>query len=237
MKSAEDPLATAMGELGARFGLGRTQEQQLLALLGALTSDSAPTAVREPRQALRAHIADSLTAIELAATRSSRSVLDIGAGAGLPGLPLAIALPHSEVWLLESQHRKCAFLEGACQAAGIGNAHVVCVRAEEWAAGMGSSDLALARALAPQPVVLEYAAPLLREGGTLIDWRGRRNPEEEEASTTAAAELGLRLQAIHWANPYEEARDHHLHEFLKIAPTPSRFPRRAGVARKRPLGC
>lgn len=237
MKSAEDPLAAAIGELGARFELSSTQEQQLLALLGALASDSAPTAVREPLQALRAHVADALTAMDLAATRSARSVLDIGAGAGLPGLPLAIALPQSEVWLLESQQRKCAFLEAACRRADIGNAHIVCGRAEEWRAGMGGSDLALARALAPQPVVLEYAAPLLREGGSLIDWRGRRNAEEEGVSVVAAAELGLRLQAIHWVKPYEEARDHHLHEFVKIAPTPSRFPRRTGVARKRPLGC
>jgi 16S rRNA (guanine527-N7)-methyltransferase len=178
-----------------------------------------------------------LVALELAATRSAKRIVDIGAGAGFPGLPLAVALPESEVRLLESQRRKCAFLEGVCRDVGIENALAVCVRAEEWEVGIGVHDLALARALAAQPVVLEYAAPLLRAGGTLVDWRGKRDEHEELAAARAAAELGLRLCAIHKVEPYEGARDHHLHEYRKISATPSRFPRRVGVARKRPLGC
>jgi 16S rRNA (guanine527-N7)-methyltransferase len=178
-----------------------------------------------------------LVALELDATRSAERIVDIGAGAGFPGLPLAVALPEGEVRLLESQRRKCAFLESVCRGAGIENALAVCARAEEWEAGIGAHDLALARALAAPPVVLEYAAPLLRVGGTLIDWRGRRDEEDEQAAAAAAAELGLQLCAIHRVEPYEGARDHHLHEYRKTSATPSRFPRRVGVARKRPLGC
>jgi 16S rRNA (guanine527-N7)-methyltransferase len=85
-------------------------------------------------------------------------------------------------------------------------------------------------------VVLEYAAPLLKLGGTLVDWRGKRVPGEEDAADRAAAVLGLRRTALRKVVPFEGARDHHLHVFAKAVQTPARFPRRAGVARKRPLG-
>jgi len=78
---------------------------------------------------------------------------------------------------------------------------------------------------------------LLRMEGLLVDWRGRRNASEEAAAAAAAGELGLGLVAIHHTEPYQGAREHHLHLYRKVAPTPVRFPRRAGVARKRPLGC
>ena len=76
---------------------------------------------------------------------------------------------------MESQRRKCEFLERVCLAAGVENARVVSGRAEEWGEGISRNDLVVARALAAQPVVLEYAAPLLEIGGVLVDWRGRRN--------------------------------------------------------------
>lgn len=227
----------ALETLAKRHGLGEQPRQQLLGLLRALSSSSAPTAVHEPERALGVHIADSLVALDLDAVREARWIVDIGAGAGLPGLPLAIALPRAEVRMVESQRRKCGFIEMVCDAIGVKNATAVCVRAEEWSSGVDVHDLALARALAPQPVVLEYAAPLLRVGGLLVEWRGRRNVEEERASLKAASELGLTLVAIRRVEPYEGARDHHLHEYLKVSRTPGRFPRRAGVARKRPLGC
>jgi len=116
------------------------------------------------------------------------------------------------------------------------NARVVCERAEEWTAGMVGNDAVVARAVASQPVVLEYAAPLLRVGGALVDWRGRRAPEEERAADAAAAELGMRRAEVRRVRPFEDALERHLHVFEKIAATPSRFPRRPGVARKRPLG-
>jgi 16S rRNA (guanine527-N7)-methyltransferase len=199
--------------------------------------ETAPTAVREPMEALHVHLADSLVALELEAIRAARTLADLGAGAGFPGLPLAVALPMSEVRLVESQRRKCGFIEDVCRSARIDNARTVCARAEEWRGGIAANDVVLARALAPQPVVLEYAAPLLGIGGVLVDWRGRRSAEEEAKAAAAAGELGLQLISIHRAEPHTEAREHHLHQYLKVAPTPDRFPRRAGVARKRPLGC
>ena len=94
------------------------------------------------------------------------------------------------------------------------------MRAEEWAAGAGLNDLVSARALAAQPVVLEYAAPLLRLGGVLVDWRGRRDSDEELAAGRAAAQLGLELVELRPVEPYAGALHHHLHVFAKRAPTP-----------------
>jgi 16S rRNA (guanine527-N7)-methyltransferase len=84
--------------------------------------------------------------------------------------------------------------------------------------------------------VLEYAAPLLRVGGSLVDWRGALGRLEEAAAARAAAELGLRRVDVRRVEPFAGARQHHLHVYLKLRETPARFPRRAGIARKRPLG-
>jgi len=230
-------LERRLAEIADRHGLPLATVTSLRALLTILADDDqAPTSVREPSRAVDVHIADALVALEVDTVRAASRVVDLGAGAGIPGLPLAAALPHSAFTLVESQSRKCAFLERARTLAGISNARVVCARIEEWASGAGGHDLALARAVAPAPVVLEYAAPLLDLGGVLVDWRGRRNSEQERQAGLACAELGLTLQEVHHVQPFPAATDHHLHIYRKIAPTPNRYPRRPGAARKRPLG-
>jgi 16S rRNA (guanine527-N7)-methyltransferase len=229
------PSLTTLGEL---HGLGDRQLDQLEAVLAGLAEDEhAPTTVRETGLAIDVHLADSLTALELDAVRAADTIADLGAGAGFPGLVLAVALPRAEVSLVESQARKCAFIERLRAAAEIENARVVCARAEEWGEGLRRNGVAVARALAAQPVVLEYAAPLLEHGGVLVDWRGRRDSAQEAEAACAAEQLGMRLLEIRRTEPYKDARDHHLHVFEKVTETPSRFPRRAGVARKRSLGC
>ena len=115
-------------------------------------------------------------------------------------------------------------------------AEVIWSRVEEWRDGLGRHDLVVARAVGPQPVVLEYAAPLLRLGGSLLDWRGKRTATEEDAARRAAAALGMRSPEIRSVAPFEHATDRHLHRFEKVEQTPPRFPRRAGMASKRPLG-
>lgn len=213
------------------------QQQQLANVLRTLEADEhAPTSIRAQEQAADTHIADSLVALEIDAVRSAQRIADLGSGVGFPGLALAVALPAAQVSLVESQRRRCEFLERLCAAAEIENAQVVCSRVEEWRDGALRCDVVVARALAPQPVVLEYAAPLLRMGGTLVDWRGRREPAAELAADRAAALLGLERVEIRRVVPFEGATDRHLHVFTKTAQTPPRFPRRAGIARKRPLG-
>lgn len=223
---------------GPRPEMTNGQQDQLAMLLRVLEADEhAPTTVRDGERAEQMHLADSLTALEIGEVADAARIADIGSGAGFPGLALAVALPGAEVSLVESQRRKCEFLERACVAIGVQNVRVVCARVEEWRDGISSNDVAVARALAPQPVVLEYAAPLLKPGGTLVDWRGQRNPEGETNARAAAEILGLRLREIRHVAPYAAALYHHLHVYDKVADTPARFPRRVGVARKRPLGC
>lgn len=228
---------TPLVQLARRFRLNEQQRRQLEVVLACLTEDEqAPTTVRDPRQAIDVHLADSLVALELDAVRRARVIVDIGAGAGFPGLPLAVALPDSEVVLVDSQARKCGFIDRVREAARIDNTRVVCARAEEWPEGIGAHDLVVARAVGRQVVVLEYAAPLLRLGGTAVDWRGVRDVHEEQAAASAAVQLGMELRAIHRVEPFEGVRDHHLHVYAKRSETPDRFPRRVGMARKRPLG-
>lgn len=230
-------IDNALEQLARRHGLSPDQGAQLARLAGYIDSNAhAPTSARARAAAFDVHIADSLVGLEVDALLRARRIADIGSGAGFPGIPLAVALPTATVSLVESQSRRCVFLELAAAETGAANATVVCSRVEEWDHGKAFNDAVVARALAEQAVVLEYAAPLLRAGGAVVDWRGRRSIPEEEQALRAAEELGLEREEVRRVSPYAAAEERHLHLYLKVSATPPRFPRRAGVARRRPLG-
>jgi 16S rRNA (guanine527-N7)-methyltransferase len=230
-------MADALARVGERYGLPARAVEQLAALLDLLVDDPlSPTSIREHERALEDHIADSLVALDLGVLGEARDVADLGSGAGLPGLPLAIGLPSAHVDLVESARRKCQFIERAIAVCEIANARAVNSRAEAWPEGLGRFDVVTARALAPLAVVAEYAAPLLRLGGTALLWRGRRDPEDETAAEVAYRELGLESREIRRVQPYPAAQNRHLHLISKVMETPARFPRRPGMAAKRPLG-
>lgn len=230
-------LAVGVQALVRRYGLDAAAVPRLEAFARLLIEDPiAPTTIRDPAEVIDDHLADSLVALELREVRSASAIADLGSGAGLPGLPLAIALPAARVDLVESSARKCAFIERAIAASRTSNARAVNTRAEAWNAGFGRMDLVTARALAPPEVVMEYAAPLLAIGGALVVWRGRRDADAEAAGFEAAAKLGLEVAEIRRARPYTGAHARHLYLALKVMETPSRFPRRPGMALKRPLG-
>ena len=210
--------------------------RQLVRLLAE--DPAAPTAVAAPLEVVDTHVADSLTALSIAGVAQARSLVDIGSGAGLPGLVLAAAMPTARVDVVESVRRKCEFIEEAVSALALTNARVVCARAEEWGsgAGAGSYQVATARAVAPLSTLLEYAAPLLALDGRLVAWKGKRDRGDERAAERAAGVLGLRLTAVEQVEPFAGSRHRHLHVYTKHAPTPPGYPRRPGMARKRPLG-
>ncbi len=234
---APSAVGRRLGEVCRRHGLTDAQGGQLRCLLEVLASDPyAPTRVTSPSEAVDVHVADSLAALALAEVRAATTIADLGAGAGFPGLALAVALPAASVTLIESARRKCEYMERARSAGGVGNAAVVTTRAEAWAEGLGRQDLVTARAVAPLPVLCEYAAPLLRVGGALVAWRGQRDRAQEEAAARAAVALGLETHDPVRSDPYPGSVGHHLHLYVKVMQTPDRFPRRVGIASKRPLG-
>ena len=208
-------------------------------LLTALAAEpSPPTSVTDPTQAVDVHIADSLSGLEAPPLRQATRIADIGAGAGFPGLALAAALPDTHVDLVESTARKCEVISRLATTAQIPNATAIPARAEEWATTDGAQayDIVTARALSSLPVLAEYAAPLLTLGGSLVAWKGARDPEEEKAGAAAAEILGLEPQPPIPVRPFKGSRERTLYLYTKATPTPPRFPRRPGMATKRPLG-
>ncbi len=226
--------------VAAQWSLEPDATRKLEELLLLVRDDPrAATSVRSPAAAVDVHIADSLSALPLLERLAAPArAADIGSGAGFPGLPIAIARPGIQMDLVESGRRKCEFLEEAARALDLGNVAVANARAEEWAREEGREryGVVLARAVAPLATLTEYAAPLLLTGGTLIAWKGERDEQEEQSASSAAAELGLRPVAVERVVPYAGSRSHNLHLYEKVSPTPARYPRRAGVARKHPLG-
>jgi 16S rRNA (guanine527-N7)-methyltransferase len=232
----DPPYLVRLAELGLRYEVPASGVRALAAILELQAADpAASTTVRDPEAAVDRHGADSLVALDLQPVRAARAIADIGSGAGWPGLALAAALPDAHVALVESAVRHCRYLERAVAAGGLENVHIVNARAESWPAGIGAHNLVTARALASLPVLCEYAAPLLAEGGHLVAWKGAVGEEEAADGAAAAHELGLAALEVRAVEPYAGARDHTLHVFRKDAPTPPRYPRRPGIATKRPL--
>ena len=196
------------------------------------------SSVTTPGRAWKVHIADSLTGLEIPDLREAPSIADIGSGAGFPGLALAAVLPNAKVDLIESIGRKCEFIQRAIDQAGIGNARVINSRSEELAEGEGreSYTAVTARAVGRLSTLAELASPLLTEGGVLVAWKGKRNPEEEAQLTNAASELAMQPEQILHVGPYAGSEHRHLHLLRKSGPTPPKLPRRPGIAKKRPYG-
>jgi 16S rRNA (guanine527-N7)-methyltransferase len=204
---------------------------QLARLLELVAGEpSAITTVRDPATAVDVHLADSLAGLGLLG--DPPDLADLGSGGGFPGLALAIALPATAVTLVESVQRKCAFLRRAVADLGLANVEVACERVEGLAPG--TFHVVTARALAELPVLLEYAAPVLRHDGLLLAWKGRRDEAEARDGEAAAAVVGMSAPVWRRVAPYPGV-ERHLVASRKMAPTPAAFPRRPGMARKRPL--
>ncbi|HEX4363140.1 MAG TPA: 16S rRNA (guanine(527)-N(7))-methyltransferase RsmG [Solirubrobacteraceae bacterium] len=225
-----------LAELSARHDLPESAVPAIARLLELIAEDPrAPTTLRDPRFAIDAHVADALSALDVLSLRTAGSLADLGSGAGVPGLVLAAALPSAGVALVEANKRKCAFLDHAVAEMGLVNVTVVAQRAEGWPEGIGRHDAVTARALAPLPVLVEYAAPLLALGGTLVAWKGRRDATEEDDGVAAAGATGLVLSEVRRVQPWDGAEQLHLHVYSKVNLTPNKYPRRPGMASKRPL--
>jgi 16S rRNA (guanine527-N7)-methyltransferase len=196
---------------------------------------------RDPSKIVAEHLSDSLSCLLIGTLWSSRSVIDVGTGGGLPGVPLAISRSDLRVTLLEVTERKVRFLDYTRKRLGLRNVDLIQGRVEDEgrkAAYRETFDLAVARALADLPVVTEYCAPLVRVGGEILAMKGRLTEEELSRAVAASRELGLEIREVREVKYRAELpqKERRLVVFQKILATPERFPRRPGLAKKRPLG-
>lgn len=213
----------------------RAKLETVLALLAA---ERASVSSVVDKRAWRVHVLDSLTGLEIPELRKAQRVADVGAGAGFPGLVLAIALPEARIDLVESVGRKCEFMQRAIEEAGIDNANVLNTRSEELAAGDGREafDVVTARAVGRLSTLAELASPLLEPNGVLVAWKGKRDAEEEEQLLNAADALAMRSEQIIDVGDRAGSEHRHLHVIRKTGETPANLPRNPGIAKKRPKG-
>ena len=186
--------------------------------LAAVTATPGLTAIQDPTTARAVLLEDALRAVPLVAATEG-PIVDVGSGGGTPGIPLAFALPDRAVTLLEAERRKCRFLE--TWAAELPNVTVTWGRAEEQEPEQ--FGVALAKALAQPPTAAEWCLPLVRKGGLVVLWVG------ESAEPARVAAVAARIGGTLEPSPAG------LLAIRKTGPTPPGFPRRTGVAKKRPL--
>lgn len=219
-------------------GLDGAARAKLETVLALLAEEKASVSSVVDERAWQVHVADSLTGLEVPDLRDAGRIADIGAGAGFPGLVLAVALPDAQVDLVESVGRKCEFMRQAIAAAEIPNATVLNTRSEELASGEGREayDAVTARAVGRLSTLAELASPLLKPNGVLVAWKGRRDDGEEQQLANAAEDLAMRPEQILDVGNRAGSKHRHLHVIRKTGPTPGNLPRKPGIAKKRPKG-
>jgi 16S rRNA (guanine527-N7)-methyltransferase len=211
---------------------------KLETVLELLAEERASVSSVVDERAWQVHVVDSLTGLEVAGLRDAARIADVGAGAGFPGLVLAVAMPHAQVDLLESVGRKCEFMRRAIADAGIDNATVINSRSEDWAVAEGREayEVVTARAVGRLSTLAELASPLLKPNGVLVAWKGKRDEGEERQLQNASEDLAMAPEPILDVGNRAGSEHRHLHVIRKSGPTPPNLPRKPGIAKKRPKG-
>jgi 16S rRNA (guanine527-N7)-methyltransferase len=230
----------SLARLADRYSLGDQQVEQLKLLAEMAASlDISGTSITDVDGALDIHIADSLAGLELNEISSAASIADIGSGAGFPGLALAVALPRAAITLVDSVRKKSEVAARLAKSAGLANVTSVWSRAEEFSAlgspARASFDVVTARALAELNVLLEYAAPLLQHGGSIIAWKGEISPTELAGAKSAEQALGFERTRVEPYEPFARSERRHFYTAQRTGELSDDFPRRAGVARRKPI--
>ena len=196
------------------------------------------TALTAPEDVAVKHIIDSLTAYDAALFDGARTLIDVGTGAGLPGIPLAVYAPHLTVTLLDALNKRVRFLTEVTAAMGLQNVRCIHARAEEaarTAEHRAAYDIAVSRAVARLPVLLEYTLPFVRVGGTLLALKGRAYAEEQKEARRAAEVLGggrITARPVHLPG-LDDVRA--ILTVTKERQTPAAYPRGGGAPTRRPI--
>ena len=232
-----DEMRAALDAGLAQYGLTLTQAQRdtLCAFGRAVVAQNEVmnlTAITDAAQVGWLHLVDSLTVLTAADLRGKR-LIDVGCGAGFPGVPLAIACPEAEVTLLDSLGKRVRWLEETLPGLGV-TARCVTARAEEAVADCREQyDFATSRAVARLNIVLELTAPFVRVGGRVLAMKGSAAEEELKEAATAIRKLGLQVEEVKRFSL--DGAEHSLIVLKKIAPTPKTYPRRYAKIKQAPL--
>ena len=195
------------------------------------------TAIRDPKEFYEKNIEDSLAITALPEFTSANRILDLGTGGGFPGLPLAIAYPEKEFILMDSVAKKLKVVASAVSEFGLENVDVVNMRAEDlarWPAYRESFDLVVSRAVSNMTTLSEYCLPFVKVGGCFIAYKTEDAEEEIKNAEKAIGILGGKLERI--APDGREGSGHVFAVVSKNKTTPPKYPRKAGLPLKKPLG-
>ena len=205
------------------FGRAMVKQNEVMNLTG-ITEDS---------QVAKLHLLDSLTVL-CCADLEGKSIIDVGCGAGFPGVPVAIASPNAKVTLLDSLAKRMNWLETAVPALGVKNAEFVTARAEEAVVTRRESyDYATSRAVARLNILLELTAPYVKVGGAVLAMKGAAAKEELDEAKSAISKLGLKIESIR-EFPVD-GTSHAVIVLRKVSPTPAKYPRRFAKIKQNPL--
>ena len=218
----EIPLSQETADTLCAFGEAVIRQNEVMNL----------TAITDPVQVAKLHLLDSLTVLKTAEL-AGKALIDVGCGAGFPGVPLSIACKDAKITLLDSLGKRVAWLAQTLPGLGV-DAECVTARAEEAAASRREQyDYATSRAVARLNILLELTAPFVKVGGAVLAMKGAAAQEELEEARNAIRQLGLKLEKVH-KFPIDGA-DHCVIVLRKVTPTPARFPRRYAKIKAAPL--
>ena len=196
------------------------------------------TAIRDAESIRTRHFLDSFSCVLAWKASPPNSLIDIGTGAGFPGLPLKILYPNLRLTLVESVGKKAMFCQHIVRVLGLERVEVIKSRAEDLGQNANHRekyDWAVARAVANLNVLSEYLLPLVRIGGTMLAQKGESGPAEAQSAEKAMKLLGGKLRQLIQANLPGVAEDRYLMLVDKVAATPPKYPRKAGIPAKQPL--
>ncbi len=241
--AAGQPIAELAEHAKSLLGIALSDTQlwqfrELTALLLDWNARMNLTRITDPAEIALKHHLDSLTLLTALPEIKRQRLLDVGTGAGFPGLPVAIALPQLRVTLLDATAKKLRFIEAAGETLGLENIRVVHARAEEAGrndAHRGTYDFVTARAVVRMPALMEYTLPLAKRGGMVIAMKGEAASQEMESAKRAIAALGGELSAIEEIRLPRLDKPRHLVIVSKAGKTPRRYPRKAGTPTRNPI--
>ena len=221
----EQGIPRQQAELMARYGERVVQANEKFNL----------TRILSPADMAKSHFIDSIDAARRGYIDARAQIIDIGTGAGFPGVPLAIFLPQAQVTVMDSSEKKTDFIRESCAALDIA-IQVVCGRSEELARDakyFQKFDVAVARAVARLNVLLELCAPYVKKNGVFLAYKGSSAEEEVREAETAAKKLGMELMEVAAAGPQDT--NHVVVIYRRVADTPATLPRKYAKIKKAPL--